>query len=65
MFAAESRAAGIQDIAQIADVPRGQTVATMAAIEAQRSITRQMLGRRSAKAGLEGRREAYRAVLWS
>ncbi len=52
----EGLAAAIQHIAALAEVPVEQAAETLAAIEAQPSITRQLLLRRFVEAWLEGQR---------
>jgi hypothetical protein len=52
----EGRAAAIRQIADLADVDREKAAEVLASIEAQPTITRELLMRRIAKAWLEGQR---------
>jgi hypothetical protein len=54
-------AAAIQHIAGLAGVPEEEAAKTLAAIEAQPSVTQELLMRRFVEAWLEGQRKAYRA----
>jgi DNA-directed RNA polymerase specialized sigma subunit len=51
-------AAAIGEIADIAGIPEEQAAETLAAIEAQPTVTREILMRRIAEAWLEGQRRA-------
>jgi hypothetical protein len=55
----EGHAAAIQHIADIAGVPEAEARRTLAAIEAQPTVTRELLMRRFAEPWLEGQRKAY------
>ncbi len=57
----EGHAAAIQHIADLAGVPEEEAAKTLAAIEAQPSITRQLLMRRFVEAWLEGQRREYQS----
>jgi len=57
----EGHAAALWDIAEIAGIDRDQVAETLAAIEAQPTVTRELLMRRIAEAWLEGQRRAYRS----
>ncbi len=57
---AEGHAAAVQHIAGLAAVPEEEAAKTLAAMEAQPAVTREVLLRRIAEAWLEGQREAYR-----
>ena len=57
----EGHAAAIQHVADLAGVPEEEAAKSLAAIEAQPSVTRELLMRRIAEAWLEGQRKAYRA----
>ncbi len=53
-------AAAIQHIAAIAEVPEEEAAKTLAAMEAQPTVTREVLLRRIAEAWLERQRDGYR-----
>ena len=61
---AEGHAAAILQIADLADVDREKAAEVLASIEAQPTITRELLMRRIAEAWLEGQRRAYRSPNW-
>ncbi len=52
-------AAAIRQIANLAGVPEDEATKTMAVVEAQPTVTRELLMRRFVKAWLAGQREAY------
>ena len=52
-------AAAIRQIADIAEIPEKQAAEALAKIEAQPTVTRELLMRRIAEAWLEGQRRAY------
>ncbi len=56
----EAHAAAIQHIADLGGVPEEEAAGTLAAMEAQPTVTRELLMRRFAEAWLAGHREAYR-----
>ncbi len=56
----ESHAAAIQHIADLAEVPEEEAAKTMVTIEAQPTVTRELLMRRFVEAWLEGQRKTYR-----
>jgi len=58
---AEGHAAAILQIADLADVDREKAAEVLASIEAQPTVTRELLMRRIVEAWLEGHGEAYRA----
>jgi len=55
----EGHAAAIQHIADLAGVPEEEAAKVLAAIEAQPSVTQELLMRRFVGAWLEGQRKAY------
>ncbi len=57
---AEGHAAAVRQIAEIAGVDPQTAAQTFAAMEAQPTMTRELLMRRIAEAWLEGQRRAYR-----
>jgi hypothetical protein len=58
----ESHADAIQHIADLARVPEEEAAQTLAAIEAQPSVTRELLMRQFVEAWLAGQRDAYRTT---
>ena len=58
---AQSYANAVQDIAEIAGVPEDEARSALESIEAQPSVTQELLMRRFVEAWLEGQRRAYRA----
>ena len=55
-----AHAAAIRQISDIAGVPEDQAAGTLATIEAQPRVTRELLMRRVAEAWLEGQRREHR-----
>ncbi len=53
-------AAAIRQIADIAEIPEEQAAEALAKIEAEPTVTREILMRRIAEAWLEGQRKAFR-----
>jgi hypothetical protein len=56
----EGHAAGIQHLADLAEVAEEEAAQTLATIEAQPSLVRELLMRRFVEAWLRGQRKAYR-----
>jgi len=55
----ESHAAAVRQIADLAGVDRERAAEALAAIEAQPTVTRELMMRRIAEAWLEGQRKAW------